>query len=446
MTEILSPSLKIVESILISLARKRTVDNNNWTDSEEEDLEIETSVFKKAEGLYCFLLAKSLKPDDFSESILDKGILINDLKDILNVIKKDGFYPSPYSQIPGATDDQYTEFAAFSLDFCALVFSEFKKDDKLCALSKEISKKALSFLINPDNFLLDDKGCRWGGTTQFRRTKIVKQLFTDTYFTSQVLLSLSKIIDHPVLKLNEAKKEEIKKVIQNGCKWLISRIKNNQIYGGEDKDDDRLVYTTWGLKALVETKNYHSEDYNEILKPVITKYVNDIDAKIEKEGVTIGQIFFTVLSLSIDDNPISYDDRSDWGGVFLALISLRKVQDFEAILEEASYFQVLEKVYNGILLMRNGITNLWYKDYFIISIHNILIEAFIEFDLIIKDFSFVIEVSPSMIRRAIKETLSDDNTITIIQNDIYKKLQQSYKKNKQAKIINQDLKKNKIED
>lgn len=431
-------NIQIIESILQNLARRREIDGS-WIDNEKEDEEMESSVFKKAEALRCFLLSKQSKPQEFSNLPLSKSILIKDTIEVLSEIKRTGFYPSPYCYLPGAVDDQYTDFASFCLDFTELAYNTLKENADIVSLSKEVSKKALFFLLDDKIYEKDKDGIRWGGTSMFIRKKIVKEYFTDVYFTSQVLISLAKILNKSILNLKNDKKENIKRIINDGIQWIISRIGDNIIYGNEKKDDDTLIYTTWGLKAFVETFPFLEKEYIELIKPVVTEYVRNIEKTIEGKGIQIEQEYFSVLSYMNDGKSTSYDDRTGWAGVFLSLVSLKKIKELETLLEEINYYRVLERVFDGLLSLRNNTTKLWYNDYYILSIHHLIIESVLEFDNLIKDFSFELMLTPGMIRKAIKETLQEELTISTIQQNVYKKLQEYSKKSERTKIIHQQI-------
>lgn len=420
----------IVESILTSLKNLRENDQD-WMDGEEEDEEIESSVFKKAEALKCFLLAKQY---NILSPLSDK-VLTEDILNVLNEVKKNGFYPSPYSYLPSAVDDQYTDFAAFCINFCDLAYNAFKNHQEITNLSKEISKRAIQFLTSETNYAHDKDGIRWGGTTMYMKKKMVKEYFTDVYFTSQVLISLSNILTRSISSLKSDKRESIVKIINEGIAWIIGRIKNNVICGNEEKNDTKLIYTTWGLKAYIETLPYQDKDNLELMKQVVTQYIRDIGKKVDEKGVKIEQIYLAVLSPTNDGRPTSYDDRTGWGGVFLTLVSLKKIKEFETLLEEVNYYKVLEKVYYGILALRNNTTKLWYNDFYIISIHSLIIEGFLEFEKHIKDFSFELKLTSGMIRRAIKETLQDELVVSTIQQTVYSKLQEFSQKAERARNL-----------
>jgi hypothetical protein len=426
-----SGSVRIVDSILGSLTTLRVRDGD-WLDSEEEDSEIDTSVFKKAEAIRCFLIARQLKPSEFSSVPIAQDILIPDIISILEIIERDGFYPSPYSLNPGATDDKYTEFAAFCLDFCELAFTQYgSQNQDLSARCSHVSKSAISFLTNPNHYLKDRKGCRWGGTSLFTIKRPVKQLLTDAYFTSQVLIALAKTIDSQLLNLKERKKEEVRELIADGCDWIVNQIDGKTIIGNEsERKDDRLVYTTWGIRALVETVKYHRQDYIETIKALIPNYIKEIKSKIAKDGIKVGQVYFNVISETNDGRAALYDDRTDWGGIFMTLVSLKRNKEFDSLLDETDYYSLLERVYNGILALRADNNSLWYTDYYIISIHHLLVEAYLSFDVLIKEVTFDINVTPKMINKAVKDTLTQDTTIALLQKEISRRLQEMAKRDR----------------
>lgn len=438
--QIESNNIQIVRSILNNLAKVRT-QKKGWIDSEQETVERETLAFKIGESLRCFLIARALSPENFSNLPLDKDTLHSDIRQVFTAVKNYGFFPSPYSPIPGV-NDQYTDFAAFCLEFSDLVYdySITSKQRQLQTLARATAKKALSFLTNPKHFRNDDEGCRWAGTVMFERTKKRKlvEYFTDVYFTSVVILALRKTLEHPVLALTEREKEKIRNLIRNSGKWLISRSEAGLLTGDEKRSMKKLIYSTWGVRALVETYDTQNEVVRRNILPVAGAYLRAIDEKIEQDSVAVGQEYLYILSPSVDE-PLHYEDRSDWGGIFLTLISLRTLPDAEDLLEKLNYKHILDAVYNGILLLRDPVVKLWYRDYFILSIHSYLTEGFILYDKHAKDFGVELSITAGMLRKALKETLSDDFVFSTLHQVAYQQLLKSIQQIKQSKAIEKGL-------
>jgi hypothetical protein len=439
-TQIESNNIQIVRSILDNLTKVRT-QKKGWIDSEQETVERETLAFKIGESLRCFLIAQSLAPESFPELPLAKDILHSDIKRVFTDVNNDGFFPSPYSPIPGV-NDQYTDFAAFCLEFSDLVYEYAvnSKQRQLQTLAKNIAKKALNFLTNPKHYRIDEEGCRWAGTSMYERIKKKKlvEYFTDVYFTSIVILALRKTLEHPVLALTERQKEKIRNLIRNSGKWLVSRSESGILTGDEKRNIKKLIYSTWGVRALVETYDTQDEVVRRSILPIAGAYLKAIDEKIEQDAVSVGQEYLYILSPSVDE-PLHYEDRSDWGGIFLTLISLRTLPDAEDLLEKLNYKHILDAVYNGILLLRDPTSTLWYRDYFILSIHSYLTEGFILYDKHAKDFGVELSITSWMLRKALKETLADDFVFTTLHQVVYRQLLKSIQQTKQNRAIEKGL-------
>lgn len=434
-----SPNLQAVESILKSLAEVRQK-RKGWFDSEEEVVEVETLAFKIGESLRPFLLAREFDPERFSALPLEREILSEDMTKVLASVKKKGFYPSPYSPIPDV-DDQYTDFAAFSLEFTDLVYGYSQQigSKALQKNAQSIARKALDFLIDPKNFLHEEKGNRWAGTNMYVREVKVKEYYTDLYFTSVVIIALRKVLERPVLGLSSQEKDEIRNLIRGAGKWIVGRSDTGLLTGDEKKNVKKLIYTTWGLRALAETFDTQEDAVKKMVSPIISAYVNEVEKKLNRDGVTLGQEYFTILSPSVEE-PLYYEDRSDWGGIFLTLISLRKLPEIDNLLESTSYKQVLDGVYNGILVLRNPKNGLWYKDKFILSIHSYLTEGFLLYEKQAKDFGVTLNVTASMLRTAIRDTLKDDSIVSNLQQFIYGKLLQVSRQAQQSEMIDKGIK------
>ena len=353
-----SQNLQIVESILQGLSNVR-LGKKGWVDSEVEILEVESLVFKKSESIRPFLLAFESYPDQFDHLTFDNEFLLKDIDDIFKNVRKSGFYPSPYSPIP-EVDDQFTDFAAFLLDFSDLVY-KFSENRKIPSLSKQaqsIAQKAFNFLTDPKNFSSTDKTCCWAGTNQYFRETKVKEYYTDTYFTSVVIIALHRVLERPVLNLSENERNKIRGIIRNAGRWITARESEGLLAGDEKRTLKKIIYSTWGIRALVETYDTQDTEVRNKTHSLVTRYIREVEGKFTEEGVSLGQEYFTILSPTVDQ-PLYYEDRSDWGGIFLTLISLRKVPDIELIVEETNYKQLVEAVYNGILSIRNPSTKLW---------------------------------------------------------------------------------------
>ncbi len=434
----LSSNIQIVEAILKALAKVRT-ERNGWYDSEEETIELESLAFKIGESLRPFLIAQNYFPDYFTIFPLEKEIIIKDINKVLISIKNNGFYPSPYSPIP-EVDDQYTDFAAFCLEFSDLVFrySQMINSRKLNQLSQITAKKALTFLIDNKNYLDDDFGCRWAGTNLFLRERKIKEYYTDTYFTSLVIIALRKVLESPALALSEREKDKIRGLLRKSGKWIINRVDLGLITGDEKKTNKKLIYTTWGLRALIETYDTQEESVRKQISPIITAFLKEVDNKLDRDTVSLGQEYLTILSPTVEE-PLYYEDRSDWGGIFLTLVSLRKLPEIDTLLESTNYKQIIDAVYNGLMLLRNPFTKLWYKDKFILSIHSYLTEGFLLYEKQAKDFGLTLGVTSGMIRTAIRETLKDDAILSSLQHLVYSKLLATSRQAKESEIIDREM-------
>jgi hypothetical protein len=410
--------LDLVHRVLTGLAKVRLA-SGAWLDSESEEEARETQVFKIGECLRPFYLAQQSFPQ--GGLLLPQDILHKDTEFFLKQITKFGFFPSPYSPIPGS-GDQYTDFAAFVLDFSGLVH-QFWRDkspssQRIVNQSRLAAERAIEFLLDPHNCFVDDNGCRWGGTNKYKRVRRTEEFYTDTYFTSVVALALNGAIESPLLNLSKSRKEDVRNRICLAVNWIADRFDGACITGDEAKSNRKLLYTTWGLRALIETRELQDGIVSKrILQAVTNAY---LDLLRERHEFNFEQEYLTILSEEVDQ-PLYYEDRSGLGGILLTLARLRDVPDLEGILEATSYPRLLERVFNSVMSLRNPGTGLWYNQQLTLSSHSYLTEAF----LLLhhgKDVVRNLEVSGYLIRTAIKETLTDETIISSLQQAVVDRL------------------------
>jgi hypothetical protein len=434
-----SPYLDVVQRILSGLAKVR-LEAAAWRDSEWEEQARETQVFKIGECLRPFYLSAKIAPDQFRELLLPRDILFKDTDYFLKHVSKTKFFPSPYSPIPDSTD-QYTDFAAFVLDFCGLSY-EFWRDsstrgERIAESCRDIGHQALEFLLDTDNCLIDEAGCRWGGTNKYRRVKKTEELYTDTYFTSVVILALQSAVDNTMLALSSTQKELIKQRIRQAGTWIVGRFDDQLITGDESKANRKLLYTTWGLRALIDTNKSQDKETKAALPEIATAYLRTLQ---ERKSFTYEQEYLTILSQEVDQ-PLYYEDRSGLGGILLTLASLREVPELEGPIEVSSYAHLLDRLVNAVLSLRDPSTGLWYNQQFILSIHSYLTEAFLRLDRHSKGFGSKLEVSGYMIRSAVKDTLLDETVINSLQQAIYDRVLRLIEQAEQGRIIEEGVSK-----
>jgi hypothetical protein len=434
-----SDNLQIVRSMLEGLAEVRT-SKGGWIDGEQETVEEETLAFKAAESLRCFLIANSLAPDAFSDLPLEPTVLISDIKQVFQDVKAEGFFPSPYSPIPDVADE-YMDFAAFCLEFSHLAYkyAETSHHKELQGPAKATAKKAHAFLTNGKHFQKDGNGCRWAATPLLKRTtkKGLVEFFTNAYFTSIVILSLWNTLESPVLGLPLTKRREVEELIREAGKWLVGRLdpSSGLLTGDEKKTRRELLFSTWGLQALACTYKIHVEEVKSSIWPLVSAYLKAIEQRInESSSVSIGQEYLYVLSPTVEEQ-LPYEERSDWGGIFLTLISLQSLPEAEEQLETLHYKLILDNVYSGILKLRNPKTKVWYRDFFILSVHHYLAEGFVLYDKRVKEFGLELAVTPGVLRRSLKETLSDDSVLSMLQEALYNQILKTAQRTRQDRTI-----------
>ena len=376
MTEEQSSYLGILASMLGSLAESRRK-NDAWKDAEKDVPG--TQAFKIGEALRPFYL---LAAHDFDPPInipIEKRHLVQDTIAFFSAIHKDGFFPSPYSTV--VSTDQYTDFASFALELADLVLrypeSATLSDTEIKEPARACIRKALDFLTSPTIYLEDADGVRWAGTsTRSRLVKKVTEYFTDTYFTANVVLALSRALDFKTVSLAQERREHITNLIRKAGQWIADREKHSLLTGDEERKDEQFFYTTWGIRALSETYHIQSPTVRARLKAVAATYVDTLRQSLDTDGEpSVTQDYIRVCSPEFG-TVSEYEERTGWAGVLLALTSLARIRDLEATLEASQFKLVLDEVLSGLRRLGDPVSNLWYQGYFIISIHSSLAEAF----------------------------------------------------------------------
>jgi hypothetical protein len=410
----------MISEILEDLAKVRQSEKA-WVDSESEE-EWETRAFKIGECLRPFYLVGSDPQQRRGVSDLAQGFLLNDTRRLFGLVRRNGFFPSPYSPI--FSQDQYTDFASFILEFCVLVHNFWREHPRhgrdMTNRAKTTAKRAFAFLMNRKYRHEDADSCSWAGTVVWSRERKGRreELFTNTFFTAQVVIALHRVLEHPVLGLPEPRLVETRDIIKRAGRWIFRKLSD----GEEASGKGGFIHFTWGLRALTET--YHVQDAatRKSLPVIISTYLEALH-KLSSTGKLAAhqQEYFQILSSEVAV-PLYYEDRSASAGILLTVASLRRVQEIEETLERARYQILLGSLVNSILSFRNSKNRLWYREGLILSIHSLLVEAFLLLNRFGTDVASEIQVPGHLVRRAIRLTLSDDSIIQTVQQAIYQKL------------------------
>jgi len=426
--------------MLESLAKSRS-QNKGWRDAEEEVSG--TQVFKIGEALRPFYLVAAQGFEPPIEIHLEKSDLAHDTRAFFSIVAKHGFFPSPYSAVASA--DQYIDFAAFTLDFADLVLRypslSGPSGESIRKSARSCLQKALEFLTNPKNYLEDGDGVRWAGTTSHSRTLKkgkVTERFTDTYFTANAILALNRAREIKTIPLPQDKKAALAELIRKAGRWIAKREKQGLLTGDEERDNQQLFYTTWGIRALAET--YHDQDapVRDLLKAVSATYIETLDKTLDEKGVTVTQNYIYVFSTDLETQ-LPYEERTSWAGVLLALASLARVQELEPTLEASRFSKVLDAVFNGMMALRDPVSDLWYREYFIISVHSFLAEALIRLSGLPPRLGFSYEVTSALVDRAVQEALADSRCVKLVQQLFYEKMSRLASRREQEKTMSHGL-------
>lgn len=313
-------AVETLRSMLDALAKVRA-EKKGWFDAEEEEVS-GTQVFKIGEALRPFIMVAAQQFNPPIKNPLPKNILMHDTKAFFAGIEKQGFFPSPYPAVE--SNDQYMDFAAFALEFSELVYRSQEMDgaetEKIRKSAKNCFNKALDFLTDSKHYIEDEAGVRWAGTsTHSRATKKgnVTVVFSNTYFTALVVSALNRAKENANIPLSEEKKSLVADLTRKAGKWLAARENKGLLSGDEKKEDQQLLNTTLGVKALAET--YHEQDSSvrNVLKAVAAAYIRTLKDLIASRGVTITQNYIYVYSSDVETS-LQYEERQSWAGMLLA--------------------------------------------------------------------------------------------------------------------------------
>lgn len=419
-----SAASELLASLLSSLAKKR-MEQRSWSDAEQDAGG--TQVFKLGEALRPFYLVLAERPGQYDDHLLGKRVLVADTQRFFKAVQKQQFFPSPYSAVE--SDDQYTDFAAFTLELGDLVLRAHKQNYRipatLLALVEETIRLAIAFLTDPKHYRGDDDGVRWAGTSTHSLTvkRRATQSFTDVYFTSTVMLGLKRIAELPADLANKVAKDRAAALISRAGKWIAGRANASKLLAGdEDRSNLRLLYTTWGLRALAETYSLQELATQNATKSIAVAYLGALAKELSAKGIAITQDYLDICSTEFETK-FQYEERSSWAGVLLSLLSLSRVQEFEALLDETDFPKLLDTVYQGLLSLRDPATDLWYNEYFIISIHAFIAEALLRMSAAQPSIGYSFPITSSMVGRAVKAALEDSRLSKLLHLLVYENLQ-----------------------
>jgi len=423
--------LDTVRETLDGLAKLRTR-SADWEDNDYRKEYVKDRTFMLGEGLRPFYLAALRYPDLFKKRLfIKREFLLRDTERFFKLIKaKKGFYATPY--VPYVKGNrQNTDFAAFVLEFCSLAY-DFWQDDvksaqRVLALSKELAQKAYRFLLKEGNQVDDENGCRWSGTEPLKRTARGRQEepHTDTFFTSLVVLALHSTVGHAVLSLGPDEQEAVRGIIRRAGKWIAERSDGRMLTGNESRTLKHLCYTTWGLRALIETMKLQEKSVRKIIPHLANAYINSIKELIHHEGQ---DYWYPAGWLKIykdsTNTATEHKERTDVGGLMLTLISLRDLVDLDArygkLLAETNYNVIVDFVIQSVKSLRDPRKKTWFITGLNLSLNSYLVEAFLMATWRGKDFDQSVQVAAYMVKAAVIKSFEDEEILNILQDRFYR--------------------------
>ena len=396
-----------------------------WRDSESEPETEENLIYKRLDGLRTLVLPLTSKLIDLKNLRIDKNdffVEINTLVSSLN--SKEHFFPAPYAYIPVPQPDDYIDMLSHSLLFAIQAYNLDYTDIKKSSL-KALIERCVKTLTTEGNFFHDSENSEacWAGTTIFE-SGLENIEVKSTYFTSQVVISLSAWIIWAKNQTFKNKQDEIKRIeilLSEACRWILKQNDGKKILmisGDDDKIpqiNEIVTINSTALTACFLCNSILGEGEKNKTIEMTEKFIDLLFDR--KKEIIYADWYHQVATKVI--GPQYYVDRQENFGIlsFLGLASKHMKDKWKGKIEEIADFLISEYIDNIII-----------KDEYIGCLPW-FIEDLITSDLIFNVSTEKIEISKRKIKEAISKTLMENSIIDFIGNSVIKNI---------TDLINQD--------
>lgn len=346
---------RLVKDALLGLAKIRN-ENGNWIDSESES-EAVSQAYKRLNALSCFLATKPYPAIWNFVAQETRSWLRQDLEKVMIFIQEEGFNPIPYAGVisPGLV---FFDFACDVLSFCGDLADAFAEDAQLMDKAKECSIKAFEELTGEGHFYRDESGCAWAPTPRFEDRR--KAPAYNTYFTSLFSLAIYRGLNQPLVKewWGEERCSRGLTLAREACRYLLAAANNGQIMPTTDIDPtnvalfEKLIYTCWGLRALLTCWEWLDASQQNMVKPVAQGFLQLMESSWSEKA-------FDHKAILPNGDESTYEHRTSLGGLITTLAELkrRNISDLQLSLHNIAY-----KHYRLLLDYRDAATHLWYSE------------------------------------------------------------------------------------
>ncbi|MBF0564833.1 MAG: hypothetical protein HQK89_06290 [Nitrospirae bacterium] len=293
-----------------------------WVDSEREAPQ-ETMVYKAVDVLNTLLYIKKYFSQLLGNFKFDGNFIVEEFSNIYDCVKKEGFFPSPYSYSREIFDymDFATDCARVSIDVSRLINIDsygIEKEQRTTIVdqAQEIIKKAFN-LIETSAYR-DKNGVRWEGVHDSTRTK---PAYPNVYFTSSVVKALAKILDSSIVTLNSNENDRCKDLIQLGTEWILGCEKDGIITSDESKTKSEINHSVYAFLGIFDAWK-HLDIYQQVrAKNIFPQVVIQLDKNIEDRRT---QTFMEIL-LPNAKKPLYYEDPLSTGDILSVLCRGRDI-------------------------------------------------------------------------------------------------------------------------
>ena len=91
------------------------------------------------------------------------------------------------------------------------------------------------------------------------------------------------------------------------------------------------------------------------------------------------------------------------------------------------------------MALRDTVTDLWYKEFTILSIHSYLAEVLLNLHVGKQTLRYSFDVTAALVARTLKETIEDPRILKSLQQVFYEKLERNARMKEQGKQINEEI-------
>ena len=358
----------IIKKTLEVMAEKR-LRIGSWQDSEKEP-EDWSNAHKVCNAIQAFLTCHRILPEAFIRLPLDKKILLDDLKYLLDCVRKDGFEPGAYVPVGGYEAIDYAaDIMTTFLDFIRYA-TDIRLKDELLKEVEQVIDKAISFLV--DSVYEAPDGYRWAGSSIVASGKTV---YSHVYFTCSAVNALYYAVEH-YKKLDSARIERLTQLIQGSHTWLSKRKSGERYYSDEKLTITQSTSALYNMDALFSTwkliKDSRIKDFAEQCLKDYYNFLKNSRSEFDLD------IFYPALVRDAKA-PVQIDDRTTIANCLKVFCLGKTVLDKGDLIDQA-FLSFLSQLANDVIDEMDPDENVWEKGHYLIYSNLRTIEGLLLFE------------------------------------------------------------------